>query len=90
MIKRGIWCITTVLMKILKKKKMDSKQNNIYSLAVLHDLFAHMAVLKQLEHNKCTVNLRQHRTLENARGPSAKDWQFRSCLRRHACAAHPG
>lgn len=26
-------------------KKMDLK-NNIYSLAVLHDLFAHMAILK--------------------------------------------
>lgn len=44
MIKRGIWCITTVLMKILKKNGF--KKNNIYSLAVLHDLLAHMAVLK--------------------------------------------
>lgn len=45
MIKRGIWCITTVLMKILKKKN-GFKKINIYSLAVLHDLFAHMAILK--------------------------------------------
>lgn len=27
-------------------KKNGLKKNNIYSLAVLHDLFAHMAILK--------------------------------------------
>lgn len=29
-----------------KKKNGFKKNNNIYSLAVLHDLFAHMAILK--------------------------------------------
>lgn len=73
MIKRGIWCITTVLMKILKKKKWIKKKHNIYSSAVLHDLFAHMAILKQLEHHKCTMNLRQHQTLQNAGRSFAED-----------------
>lgn len=42
MIKRGLWCITTVLMKILKKKnlKNNNNNNNIYSLAALHDSLA--------------------------------------------------
>lgn len=72
------------------KKKMDFKKNNIYSLAVLHDLFAHMAILKQLEHNKCTINLRQHQTLQNARCSLPKERQFFSCLQYHESAAHPG
>lgn len=29
-----------------KKKKWIKKNNNIYSLSVLHGLFAHMAILK--------------------------------------------
>lgn len=39
MIKWGIWCITTVLMKNSKKKHMGLKKNNIniYSLAAWHD-----------------------------------------------------
>lgn len=73
-----------------KKNGFKKNNNNIYSSAVLHDLFAHMAILKQLEHNKCTINLRQHQTLQNARRSLAEDWPRLGGLRCRGSAAHPG
>lgn len=71
-------------------KNTDLKNNNIYSLAALHDLFAHMAILKELEHNKCTINLRQHQTPRSARCSCSKERSFFSCLQDHKGPVHPG